>query len=129
MTATSDEPPVRGLRWILQGHRAKKTAAQISADCGGVPSPTRVKQLSTQDQGSLPSVDVIRGLARGLGMTHMDVITAAARDLGLTGQEGSDALLLDGAGHLPVEAQIALQNLVSVWDESLTARNSVSRGA
>lgn len=125
----TDEAPVRGLLWILQGHRAKKTAAEISADCGGVPSLTRVKQLSTKKLISFPGVDVIQGLARGLGMSNLDVVIAIARDIGLTGQEASDTLIINGAGHLPVQAHIALQNLVSVWDESLTARNSVSQGA
>lgn len=76
-----------------------RSLAELESACGGVPSRSRIWQLQTKEMKSWPAPDVIRGLAKGLGVSPEAIVFASANSLGFHMQEPSRL-----AGLLPAAA-------------------------
>ena len=95
-----------GLRALIRNLRGDRNNAELSRDCGGFPTQSRLQQISTLPIKVFPDPDTIKGLARGLNVSVWEVVAACSKDLGLNvgGPDESD-LLLAGARDLPESSQ------------------------
>jgi len=94
------------LRTLIRNLRGERNNVELSRDCGGIPTQSRLQQISTSPIKLFPDPDTIRGLARGLNVSVSEVIGACAKDLGLNvGGPDESALLLSGARELPESSQ------------------------
>lgn len=99
----------QSLRGLIKNLRGDRNNLELSRDCGGIPTQSRLQQISTAPIKLFPDPDTIRGLARGLNVTVGEVIGACARDLGLNmGGPDESALVLAGARDLPESSQTLL---------------------
>lgn len=97
------------LRSLIRNLRGDRNNAELSRDCGGIPTQSRLQQISTMPIKLFPDPETIKGLARGLNVSVGEVVAACAKDLGLNvgGPDQSD-LLLAGARALPESSQRVL---------------------
>lgn len=97
------------LRSLIRNLRGDRNNAELSRDCGGIPTQSRLQQISTMPIKLFPDPETIKGLARGLNVSVGEVVAACAKDLGLNvgGPDESD-LLLAGARALPESSQRVL---------------------
>ena len=95
-----------GLRALIRNLRGDRNNVELSRDCGGFPTQSRLQQISTLPIKVFPDPDTIKGLARGLNVSVWEVVAACSKDLGLIvgGPDESD-LLLAGARDLPESSQ------------------------
>lgn len=99
----------KALRNLINSLRGDRNNAELSRDCGGYPTQSRLQQMSTKPIQLFPDPETIRGLARGLNVSVGEVIAACATDLGLNmGRPDESALLLAGARDLPESSQRVL---------------------
>lgn len=63
--------------------KGERTYEQLSKDCGGQPSQGRIQQMTTKHQTGFPSVESIRGLAKGLGVKPAVILAALGKDFEL----------------------------------------------
>lgn len=97
------------LRSLIRNLRGDRNNLELSRDCGGYPTQSRLQQISTAPIKLFPDPDTIRGLARGLNVTVAEVLGACAKDLGLNvGTPDESALVLAGARELPESSQAVL---------------------
>lgn len=97
------------LRTLIRTMRGDRNNIEISRDCGGYPTSSRIQQIATAPIKLFPDPDTIRGLARGLNVTVAEVLGACASDLGLRmGGPDESALILAGARDLPEHTQAVL---------------------
>lgn len=107
----------KALRRLIIERRGDRTNVELSRDCGGIPTQSRLQQITTNDIKVFPDPETIRGLARGLNVTIENVISACAADLGLNmGAPDDSALMIGGARELPESSQ---QLLISMAREML----------
>jgi hypothetical protein len=96
----------KALQSLIRNLRGERNNAELSRDCGGFPTQSRIQQMSTQPIKVFPDPDTIRGLARGLNVSVGEIIGACAKDLGLNmGGPDESSLLLAGARELPESSQ------------------------
>lgn len=115
------------LRALIRNLRGDRNNVELSRDCGGYPTASRLQQISNNPIKLFPDPDTIRGLARGLNVTHAEVVGACAKDIGLSmGGPDESALVLSGARDLPESSQ---QVLIAMSRElqNLAAVSKVSR--
>jgi len=96
---------------LILDRKGDRSYERLSRDCGGVPTPNRAQGMATKPMKSFPDVETMRGLSRGLNVSVTEVLMACASSLGLdvtTTDPAQNALVLHGAGRLPVPAQDAL---------------------
>lgn len=74
---------------LIAQHISGRTLDELARDCGGVPSRSRIWQLQSHEMKSWPTPEIIRGLARGLGVAEAAVIYASANSLGFRMEEPS----------------------------------------
>lgn len=99
----------KALRTLIHRLRGDRNNLELSRDCGGVPTQSRLQQISTAPIKLFPDPDTIKGLARGLNVTVGEIVAVCARDLGLNvGTADESALVLAGARDLPESAQSVL---------------------
>lgn len=97
------------LRSLIRNLRGDRNNLELSRDCGGIPTQSRLQQISTAPIKLFPDPDTIKGLARGLNVTVGEIVSVCARDLGLNmGSSDESALVLAGARELPESAQSVL---------------------
>lgn len=97
---------------LILTRKGSRSYERLSKDCGGFPTANRLQQLATKGLNEFPTPDTIRGMSRGLGATITDITLACARSLDLNVRMGDpDALVLAGAGALPLEAQEVIQSV------------------
>jgi hypothetical protein len=102
----------KALQSLIKNLRGERNNVELSRDCGGIPTQSRLQQISTSPIKLFPDPDTIRGLARGLNVTIGEVIGACAKDLGLNmGGPDESALVLAGARALPESSQTLLINI------------------
>lgn len=102
----------KSLRNLINSLRGDRSNLQLSKDCGGVPTQSRLQQMSTQPIKLFPDPDTIKGLARGLNISVGEVVASCARDLDLNmGGPDESALILAGARDLPESSQAILISL------------------
>ncbi|QFG09584.1 transcriptional repressor [Arthrobacter phage TripleJ] len=98
-----------GLRALIMNTRGERNNAELSRDCGGIPTQSRLQQMATKPIQLFPDPATIKGLARGLNVNVSEVIAACAKDLGLNmGGPDESALQLAGARDLPESSQRVL---------------------
>jgi hypothetical protein len=115
------------LRALIRNLRGDRNNVELSRDCGGYPTPSRLQQLSTTPIKLFPDPETIRGLSRGLNVTVAEVIGACAKDIGLNmGGPDESALMLSGARDLPESSQ---QILIAMSRElqNLAAHSKAAR--
>lgn len=117
--------PKNGLQALILNHKGDRSYARLSAACGGVPSTVNAQRLATKPIKDFPTVDVLMGLSRGLGVRLIDVLHAAAVSVGMPIHASSDNdLLIPEAGRLPEESRRLLldtaQNMLW-WMEQVDA--------
>ena len=106
MTTENFQPTLAELILTQKGLR---TYRALSADCGGIPTDSRLNSLVKSPIKNFPDVDTIRGLSIGLRVNISDIILASARSLDLqVGPFEPGILKIPGAGHLPPSAKEAL---------------------
>lgn len=106
MTIENTQPTLAELILTQKGLR---TYRALSADCGGIPTDSRLNSLVKSPIKNFPDVDTIRGLSIGLRVNISDIILASARSLDLqVGPFEPGILKIPGAGHLPPSAKEAL---------------------
>jgi len=94
------------LRSLIRNLRGDRNNIELSRDCGGTPTASRMQQLSTTPIKLFPDPDTIKGLARGLNVSVGEVVAACAKDIGLNmGTPDESALMLAGARDLPDSSQ------------------------
>lgn len=102
----------KALRRLISERRGDRNNNELSRDCGGIPTQSRLQQIANNAIKTFPDPDTIRGLARGLNVTVEQVIAACAADLSLPmGTPDDSALVLGGARYLPESSQQLLVNL------------------
>lgn len=102
----SESTEGKALRSLIRNLRGERNNVELSRDCGGYPTSSRIQQMSTQPIKVFPDPDTIRGLARGLNVSVGEIIGACAKDLGLNmGGPDESSLLLAGARELPESSQ------------------------
>lgn len=102
----------KALRALIASRRDERNNAELSRDCGGIPTQSRLQQMANNPIKVFPDPDTIKGLARGLSVTVEQVISACAKDLNLPmGSPDESALVLFGARDLPESSQQILVNL------------------
>lgn len=102
----------KALRRLINERRGDRNNSELSRDCGGIPTQSRLQQLANKPIKTFPDPDTIRGLARGLNVTIEQVISACAADLDLPmGAPDDSALVLGGARYLPDSSQQLLVSL------------------
>lgn len=102
----------QGLETLILDRKGTRSYDELSRACGGTPTAKRLHQLVTRPMKAFPDPDTIKGLSRGLKASNTDVLLAAARSLDIpVGEYGAGALVLEGAGQLPVSAQEAIITL------------------
>jgi hypothetical protein len=102
----------KAVRQLIATRRGDRNNAELSRDCGGIPTQSRLQQIANNPIKLFPDPDTIRGLARGLNVTVEQVISACAADLSLPmGTPDDSALVLGGARYLPESSQQVLVNL------------------
>jgi hypothetical protein len=111
---------------LILTRKGSRSYERLSKDCGGNPTANRLQQLATKGLNEFPTPDTIRGMSRGLGATVTDVTMACARSLDLNVRSGDpDALVLNGAGALPLEAQEVIQavtrQMLNAWRAAVEA--------
>lgn len=105
------------LRRLIIERRGDRSNPELSRDCGGIPTPSRLQQITSQNIKVFPDPETIRGLARGLNVTIETVVSACAADLELNmGSPDDSALIIGGARELPESSQ---QLLISLAREML----------
>lgn len=112
----------QGLETLILNRKGTRSYDDLSRACGGAPTSKRLHQLVTRPMKNFPDPDTIKGLARGLNASTTEVLLAAARSLDIpVGDYGAGALVLEGAGRLPVTAQEAIvtlsQELQSMFEQ------------
>lgn len=68
---------------LIDTHRGRRSYADLSRDCGDIPSAKRLQQIVTQSMKAFPDADTVRALARGLRLSQSVIVLAAAESLGL----------------------------------------------
>ncbi|WP_285240103.1 hypothetical protein [Pseudarthrobacter sp. MEB009] len=100
------------LRLLLDANRGDRNNIELSRDCGGVPTHSRIQQIGNRPMRVFPDPPTLKGLARGLNVTVEQIIAACAADLDLPmGAPDSSALVLGGARSLPESSQQLLVSL------------------
>lgn len=89
---------------LLSTYRGERTWKELSQDCGGVPSASRLANMSRQPIEGFPVVEAIKNMATGLGVPTHRVVEACSVSLGLkgtdAGPEGRPFVLPDYASTL-----------------------------
>lgn len=117
----------KAVRRLIESRRGDRNNAELSRDCGGIPTQSRLQQMANKAIKTFPDPDTIRGLARGLNVTVEQVVTACASDLDLPmGTPDDSSLVLGGARYLPESSQ---QMLVSLSREMLRLADVTNRAA
>lgn len=117
-------PEGKALQSLIKNLRGERNNVELSRDCGGLPTQSRLQQISTAPIKLFPDPDTIRGLARGLNVTVGEVIGACAKDLGLNmGGPDESALILAGARELPESSQQILVSMSRELQNLAAARN------
>jgi hypothetical protein len=120
-------PEGKALRALVASRRGDRNNAELSRDCGGIPTQSRLQQLANNTIKVFPDPDTIRGLARGLNVTVEQVISACAADLSLPmGTPDDSALVLGGARYLPETSQQILVNLSREMQRLADVTNTAS---
>lgn len=121
--------PKNGLHELILNHKGDRSYARLSAACGGVPSTVNAQRLATKPIKHFPTVEVLAGLSKGLGVRMIDVLHAAAISVGMPiHASADDDLLVPDAGRLPEESRRLLldtaQNMLW-WMEQVEASSAV----
>ena len=105
-------PEGKALRNLITNWRGDRNSLELSRDCGGIPTQSRLQQMANKPIKLFPDPDTIRGLARGLNVTVEQVVAACAADLDLPmGSPDESALVIGGARALPESSQQLLVTL------------------
>lgn len=105
-------PEGKALRNLINDRRGDRNNLELSRDCGGIPTQSRLQQMANKPIKLFPDPDTIRGLARGLNVTVEQVVAACAADLDLPmGSPDESALVIGGARALPESSQQLLVTL------------------
>jgi hypothetical protein len=115
----------KALRQLISARRGERNNVELSRDCGGMPTQSRLQQLANNPIKTFPDPDTIRGLARGLNVTVEQVVASCAADLNLPmGTPDDSALVLGGARYLPESSQQILVNLSREMQRLAEATNT-----
>lgn len=115
----------KALQSLIRNLRGDRNNVELSRDCGGIPTQSRLQQISTSPIRLFPDPETILGLARGLNVTVGEVVGACAKDLGLNmGGPDESALVLAGARDLPDSAQNLLVNMSRELQSAYRAKAS-----
>lgn len=119
----------KALRQLIAASRGGRNNAELSRDCGGVPTQSRLQQLannpSRHSRTPTPSVDS----PGGLNVTVEQVISSCAADLSLPMETpDASALVLGGARYLPESSQQILVNLSREMQRLADVTNSSGKG-
>ena len=94
------------LRSLIRNLRGDRNNAELSRDCGGIPTQSRIQQMANLPIKLFPDPATMKGLARGLNISVWEVVAACAKDLDLgIGGPGESDLFLAGARDLPESSQ------------------------
>lgn len=124
--------PKNGLQALILNHKGDRSYARLSVACGGIPSTVNAQRLATKPIKDFPTVDVLMGLSKGLGVRLIDVLHAAAVSVGMPIHASSDNdLLIPEAGRLPDESRRLLigtaENMLW-WMEQVEATEILDGG-
>lgn len=115
-------PEGKALRALIASRRGDRNNLELSRDCGGIPTQSRLQQMTAKPIKVFPDPDTLRGLARGLNVTVEQVVSACAADLDLPmGTPDESALIIGGGRALPESSQ---QILISLSREMLRLTES-----
>lgn len=100
-----------GIHRLILDRKGDRSMESLSRACGGNPTRANLQRMATEPTKSFPKdPDVIRGLAKGLGVRISDVVSAFAVSIGLPMDNADDDLTLAGAGRLPKHSQQVLRD-------------------
>ncbi|WP_102158733.1 hypothetical protein [Zhihengliuella halotolerans] len=84
-----------GIAELVLSLKGGRSYDQLSADCGGVPTPSRLNGFVTAQIKSFPNLETITGLSKGLGVAPEQIVAAIGVTLGLwEDSEFTPALML-----------------------------------
>lgn len=120
---TNNFPP-QGIQALILNKKRDRSMEALSKACGGNPTRTNLQRLASEPVKGFPrDVEIIRGLARGLGVRVIDVILAFAISLQLpVSLDDSASLTLEGAGRLPDASKDLLRSMADQmlwWQEQV----------
>ena len=99
-----------GIQRLILDRKGDRSMESLSRACGGNPTRANLQRMASEETKSFPKdPDVIRGLAKGLGVRVSDIVTAFAVSIGLPMSTDEDDLTLPGAGNLPEASQRILR--------------------
>ena len=109
---TNNFPP-QGIQVLILNKKRDRSMEALSRACGGKPTRANLQRLATEPVKGFPKdTEIIRGLARGLGVRVIDVIVAFAVSLGLpVSLDDQTSLNLPGAGKLPDASKDLLRSM------------------
>ena len=99
-----------GIQRLILDRKGDRSMESLSRACGGNPTRANLQRMTSEETKSFPKdPDVIRGLAKGLGVRVSDIVTAFAVSIGLPMSTDEHDLTLPGAGNLPEASQRILR--------------------
>lgn len=115
----------RELARLILENAGGRGNTELSRDCGGVPTQSRIWQMLNNGYTQFPGVDVIRGLSRGLNISTSRIVQACAEDLGIPmGRDDESTLTIAGGGELDEESKRAI---VTIARNMLTLQEQVRK--
>lgn len=113
----------RELARLILENAGGRGNTEISRDCGGVPTQSRIWQMLNKGYTKFPGVDVIKGLSRGLNISTSRIVQACAEDLGIPmGRDDDSTLTIAGGGELDEESKRAIvtiaRNMLTLQDQA-----------
>ena len=106
--------PTHGIQRLILDRKGDRSMEALSKACGGNPTRANLQRLVSEPVKSFPKdMEVIRGLAKGLGVRSIDVVSAFAASLGLPVGGNETDLVIPNAGLLPDASQNVLRNVAS----------------
>ncbi|HAY44089.1 MAG TPA: hypothetical protein DCY59_11340 [Micrococcaceae bacterium] len=127
---TNNFPP-QGIQALILNKKRDRSMEALSKACGGNPSRANLQRLVSEPVKGFPrDVDIVRGLARGLGVRALDVVVAFSISLGLPiGLDDDSSLTLEGAGRLPDASKDLLRSMADQmlwWQEQVDTQDDAA---
>lgn len=86
-----------GIQRLILDRKGDRSMESLSRACGGNPTRANLQRMTSEETKSFPKdPDVIRGLAKGLGVRVSDIVTAFAVSIGLPMSTDEHDLTLPG---------------------------------
>lgn len=101
-----------GIQRLILDRKGDRSMEALSRACGGNPTRANLQRMASEETKSFPKdPNVIRGLAKGLGVRVTDIVSAFAVSIGLPMATDESDLTLPKAGRLPESSQRVLRDM------------------